>query len=94
LDTLAYILPTDTRTPWNRSSRAPRAYVTLSALAGRALTEAKSVGPFSAGLLRRGDRSYTAVMAAVLVICAVAGSPVPARGVQLTPKAATSRERR
>jgi len=70
------------------------AYATVSALAGVALTAAKTIGPFSAGLVRTATDSYTPVMAALLVVCTVAAITVNRSGDLLTSSATTSRERR
>ena len=67
-----------------------RDYATLAALVGIALTAAKTVGPFAAGLARTVTGTYTGVVIAVAASCALAAvavahvGPVPGRA--LTPE--------
>jgi MFS family permease len=67
-----------------------RDYATLAALVGIALTAAKTVGPFAAGLVRTLTGSYSAVLIAVAAAAALATVAVarvdPVPGPPLTPK--------
>jgi sugar phosphate permease len=70
-----------------------RDYATLAALIGVALTAAKTVGPFAAGLARTATGSYTAVVIGVATAGAVAAAAVLAAGA-VGDRRATDRERR
>lgn len=67
-----------------------RDYATRAALSGVAMTAAKTVGPFAAGLVRTMSGSYTGVLVVLVGVCALAalavarsGSPA-ARAASLT----------
>ena len=60
-------------------------FATVSALCGVALTAARTVGPFAAGLVRTGTGSYTPVLVALAAVSVLAAVAV-ARGGGLLPR--------